>query len=281
MRSIKKIHQARYEPIADLKTWNALPLASPDYTDPFIFLNHHGPQIYPSHNSGLPFGPHPHRGMETVTFILDGDIMHRDSGGHDSVVTAGGVQWMTAGKGLVHAEISSEEFMKNGGNLEILQLWLNLPSNLKLSDPQYLGKQKDEIITFTAFPGVNMELISGMYHEYTPTFNIRKDIFLSLLSFDSGAEYTEMVPESDNILLYIIKGDFDVNGVNITTHQLAEFEKDHRLMTIKANSPGIIMFGHARPFNEPIIARGPFVMNTMDEIYQAYEDFQKGHFGRL
>ena len=281
MRSIKQIYQARYEPIADLKTWNALPLIAPEQTDPFIFLNHHGPQTYLQRNSGLPFGPHPHRGMETVTFILDGDIMHQDSGGHDSVVTAGGVQWMTAGKGLVHAEISSEEFKKSGGKLEILQLWLNLPASYKMSKPQYIGKQKDEIVSFTAFPGVGMDLISGRYHEYEPSFDIRKDIFLSLLTFDQNGVYEERVPVDDNILLYVIKGDFVVNGKKAGTHQLVEFDKNNHLINIKSLNSGVILFGHARPFGEPIVARGPFVMNTMAEIYEAYDDYQKGLFGRL
>src|SRR5687768_13743051 len=103
MRTIKMIHKASYAPIADLITYSPLPSRSLQQIDPFLFLNHHGPQQYKPHNNGLPFGPHPHRGMETVTFILDGDIMHKDSAGHESVITAGGVQYMTAGRGLIHA----------------------------------------------------------------------------------------------------------------------------------------------------------------------------------
>jgi redox-sensitive bicupin YhaK (pirin superfamily) len=106
MRTITKIHNASYAPIADLTTYTALPTPSGQQIDPFLLLNHHGYQQYTSNNSGLPFGPHPHRGMETVTFILEGDIMHRDSSGHESVIEAGGIQWMTAGSGLIHAEVS-------------------------------------------------------------------------------------------------------------------------------------------------------------------------------
>jgi redox-sensitive bicupin YhaK (pirin superfamily) len=122
MRSIKKLHIPEYAPIADLITYRVLPTRSIEYIDPFLFLNHHGPQVYKPNNNGLPFGPHPHRGMETVTFVISGDIAHKDSSGHDNVTNAGGVQWMTAGRGLIHAEVSSDEFMKNGGPLEILQL---------------------------------------------------------------------------------------------------------------------------------------------------------------
>jgi redox-sensitive bicupin YhaK (pirin superfamily) len=114
MRSIKIIHKATYSPIGDRKTHSPLPLAALRQIDPFIFLNHHGPQFYAPNNNGLSFGPHPHRGMETVTFIMDGEIMHKDSGGHESIIKAGGVQWMTAGKGLIHAEVSPEEFKWKG-----------------------------------------------------------------------------------------------------------------------------------------------------------------------
>ena len=107
--------------------------------DPFIFLNHHGPQNYGPDNSGLPFGPHPHRGMETVTIIIEGDIAHKDSAGNNSVIESGGVQWMTAGKGLIHEEVSSDEFKEKGGPLEILQLWVNLPARLKMTEPKYKG----------------------------------------------------------------------------------------------------------------------------------------------
>ena len=139
--------------------------------DPFIFLNHHGPQNYGPDNKGLPFGPHPHRGMETVTIIMDGDISHKDSSGNDSVIESGGVQWMTAGKGLVHSEVSSENFMKKGGPLEILQLWVNLPARLKMTPPKYKGLQKDYIPTTSFDQGkVWAQVISGKLNETEGAF---------------------------------------------------------------------------------------------------------------
>src|SRR5450759_363315 len=137
MKTIKANHKAEYEPIADLVTYRAMPTnhVAMNQLDPFIFLNHHGWQEYSPNNNGLPFGPHPHRGFETVTFILEGDLTHKDSSGATSVIKAGGVQWMTAGSGLVHAEISSDEFKKKGGPLEILQLWVNLPAKHKMTQP--------------------------------------------------------------------------------------------------------------------------------------------------
>jgi len=124
-KTIKHLHPAVRDDIADLITRRPVPGAEIEQVDPFLFLNHHGPQVYPPRNGGLPFGPHPHRGFETVTFILTGELAHRDSAGHESVIKEGGIQWMTAGSGLVHAEISPDDFKRSGGPLEILQLWVS------------------------------------------------------------------------------------------------------------------------------------------------------------
>src|SRR5512140_3068636 len=131
-RSVHNIHRAERDDIADLTTRRPLPSRSIGELDPFLFLNHHGPQVYPPGSNGLPFGPHPHRGFETVTFILEGELAHRDSGGHESIIGPGGVQWMTAGSGLIHEEVSPEDFKRRGGLMEILQLWVNLPASLKM-----------------------------------------------------------------------------------------------------------------------------------------------------
>ena len=138
-RGVIAQHPAIRDDIGDLTTRRPLPGPGLDQLDPFLFLNHHGPQVYPANNRGLPFGPHPHRGFETVTFILEGSLAHADSAEHQSVIHAGGVQWMTAGSGIVHAEVSPPEFLHDGGPLEILQLWINLPASLKMSEPRYVG----------------------------------------------------------------------------------------------------------------------------------------------
>jgi redox-sensitive bicupin YhaK (pirin superfamily) len=145
LKTVTALHPARRDDIGDLATRRPVPGPGLEQVDPFLFLNHHGPQTYGPDNSGLPFGPHPHRGFETVTFILEGELAHRDSAGHESVIKAGGVQWMTAGSGIVHAEVSPDDFLKSGGPLELLQLWVNLPGRLKMSPPHYVGLQADQI----------------------------------------------------------------------------------------------------------------------------------------
>src|SRR5437868_13435177 len=157
-RTLRTLDPEQRDDIADLQMRRPLPGPGIDILDPFLILNHHGPQVYPPGNQGLPFGPHPHRGFETVTFILEGELTHRGSGGHESVIRAGGVQWMTARSGLVHAEISPEEFKRSGGPLEILQLWVNLPARLKFVKPAYTGLQREDI------PAVTTPDAQGVVH---------------------------------------------------------------------------------------------------------------------
>ncbi|WP_373058848.1 pirin family protein [Zunongwangia sp. H14] len=280
MRSIKNIHKAEYRPIADLITYSPMPTGSIQMIDPFLFLNHHGPQKYPANNNGLPFGPHPHRGMETVTFILDGDIAHKDSGGHKSVIESGGVQWMTAGSGLIHAEVSSEKFKKEGGDLEILQLWVNLPAKYKMTEPKYLGFQKDQIPTISLDEGkIKGQVVSGKLEDTTGAFDTFTNVNLSTLHFEEGAKLELSIPRENNIFFYVIKGEFEVNETQVKALHLAEFNNDDEKLLIKANADSTLLLGHAKPFDEPVVARGPFVMNSMEEIDQAYTDFQSGKMG--
>lgn len=278
MRTINKIIDAVYSPIADLITYSPLPAESLNQIDPFLLLNHHGPQKYPSNNNGLPFGPHPHRGMETVTFIIDGDIMHKDSSGNESVITAGGVQWMTAGSGLIHAEVSSSEFKKKGGNLEILQLWVNLPAKQKMTKPFYKGLQSDEIPNIKYTNG-SIKVISGKHEKTDGAFTSINNVHLSLINFFADSELQLEVPVDENILFYIINGDLKVNNKNADARQLVQFNNDSEKISIEIIEDSLILFGHAKPFNEPVVAQGPFVMNSREEIAEAYYDYRSGKFG--
>jgi redox-sensitive bicupin YhaK (pirin superfamily) len=281
VRTIKKIHAALYSPIADLTTYSPLPSRTISQIDPFLFLNHHGRQIYPANNNGLPFGPHPHRGMETVTFILEGDIKHQDSGGHESVIEAGGVQWMTAGRGLIHAEVSSEKFKREGGPLEILQLWVNLPSKLKMMAPNYSGLQKAFIPTLTRDQdNVDINIISGTWFDTPGAFLSITGISLATLYFKSGGKVDLLIPNDQNIFFYVIKGELMVNATTASIHQLVEFNNNAPEVSITAIEECILLIGYAKPLEEPVVAQGPFVMNTQQEITQAYQDYQDGKFGQ-
>ena len=282
MKTIKANHKAVSEPIADLVTFRAIPSAhiSMNQLDPFIFLNHHGWQTYKPNNNGLPFGPHPHRGFETVTFILEGDLTHKDSSGASSIITEGGVQWMTAGSGLVHAEVSSEEFKKNGGPLEILQLWVNLPAAHKMTAPKYIGLQSDEIPVALWDDGkVKAQIIAGNWSGTEGAVKPLTDIHLSRIDFAPGGKMTTNIAENKTVFLYVVKGKIKVNGEAVEMHHIVEFNHDGKVVELKSLEESIILFGYATPFHEPFLAYGPFVMNTQEEIMQAYEDYNNGKFG--
>lgn len=280
MRTIKTIHKPVYEPISDLVTYRVIPTQSIQYLDPFLFLNHHGPQVYPQNNNGLPFGPHPHRGMETVTFIVEGDIAHFDSGGSKSVINAGGVQWMTAGRGLIHSEVSSDEFKQSGGDLEILQLWVNLPAKDKMCEPFYKGLQKDDIPAIQANGDqVTVNLVSGEYKGIKGPFESGIGMHLATIKLKEGAEWSVQIPASENIFFYLIQGQLEVNGSPVDKMSLVEFENDSEQISVKASKDSLLLLGHAEPLNEPVVSQGPFVMNTRAEIQQAYMDYQAGKFG--
>lgn len=279
-RTVNKLHPAISDDIGDLRTQRPLPARGLEYLDPFLFLNHHGPQVYPPGNMGLPFGPHPHRGFETVTFIVEGVLTHRDTGGHESVIREGGVQWMTAGRGLEHAEVSPPEFLKNGGPLEILQLWINLPARLKMTEPRYTGLQKVDIPSFELHGGrVRINLISGEWDGTIGPAPSLTAIEMMTVNFADGGRVSLPAPRGRTVFLYVVRGWLRVAGTDAQAFNLVEMNDDGDSVEIEAVSPSIAIFGHGEPIGEPVVAHGPFVMNTREEIIQAIRDYQAGKFG--
>jgi hypothetical protein len=282
-RTVKLLHPALRDDIGDLTTRRPLPGPGLDQVDPFLFLNHHGPQVYPPNNRGLPFGPHPHRGFETVTFILDGELAHLDSGGHESVIRADGVQWMTAGRGLVHAEISPDSFKRQGGALEILQLWVNLPARLKMTTPAYTGLQRADIPAIAADAGrVQVDLISGEWDGQQGPIHSATGIAMTVLRFEAGGALSPAVPPAHNVFLYVVRGEVAVSGRQVPSGNLVTLNQDGDAVEMVAGTQGaLVLFGHAMPFDEAVVAHGPFVMNTAQEIQQAVRDYQRGLFGGI
>jgi len=279
---IRGLHPSHRDDIADLVTRRPVPGPKISQVDPFLFLNHHGPQVYPQNNRGLPFGPHPHRGFETVTFILEGELMHRDSGGHESVIRAGGVQWMTAGSGLVHAELSPDGFKRAGGPLEILQLWVNLPARLKMTAPRYQGLQADQIPSFATADGkARINLISGEWGRASGPVESITGNFMTTIAAESGAQLEFHHLEQRSVSLYVVSGDVRIGDREVAQHTLVEFELAGDELTIETTTAARLLYGHGEAINEPVVAHGPFVMNTVDEIRQAIIDYQAGKFGNV
>ncbi|MBU0669516.1 MAG: pirin family protein [Alphaproteobacteria bacterium] len=274
-RSLLSIHKARREDIGDLVTRRPVPGPGLEQVDPFLFLNHHGPQTYPPGNNGLPFGPHPHRGFETVTFILQGNLAHRDTGGGENVVEAGGVQWMTAGRGLIHAELSPESFKRGGGPLEILQLWVNLPARLKMTEPRYLPVAADEIAAVELAPGVTLRAVSG--REGAPVSSLT-GVMLATVELAAGSSATLPAPAGRSVFFYMVNGTARIGPDEVPEHHLAQ-TGDGAGLAVSSENGGLILYGHAEPIGEPVVAHGPFVMTTREEILEAIQDYQRGMFG--
>ena len=275
-RTVKEVHSSRREDIADLVTRR--PAHALDLLNPFLFINHHGPQVYPPGNQGLPFGPHPHRGFETVTFIVEGSLVHRDTAGHESAITAGGIQWMTAGRGVEHSETSSEEFRRTGGPLEILQLWINLPARLKMTHPAYRGLQREEIPVYTEGSS-RVHLIAGEWDgNAAPIESITRHTLMTI-EIPAGAQLTLPAPSERVVFFYVVHGEVRVSDTLAKEFELVELNADGDLIEVQASRDALIIFGHADPISEPIAAYGPFVMNSQKEIMQTINDYQSGAFG--
>lgn len=280
-RSVVRLHPAIRADIADLITRRPLPNARLAQLDPFLFLNHHGPQTYPANNHGLPFGPHPHRGFETVTFILEGELSHLDSGGHESIIGAGGVQWMTAGSGLVHAELSPERFKRRGGPLEILQLWVNLPGRLKMTTPAYRGLQGEDIPKAEADGGrVRIEVVSGEWLGVEGAFASLTGVAMAVVRLAVGGRVELPIPQGRTVFCYVVSGEPRIGGTPAPAFNLAQLS-DGRVVELSSDEGAVLLLGHADAIGEPVVAHGPFVMNTQEEIVQAIRDYQAGRFGGL
>jgi len=279
---VRRIHPAVRDDIGDLITQRPVPSSHLEQVDPFLFLNHHGPQTYPPRNRGLPFGPHPHRGFETVTFILEGMLTHKDSAGHESIIRAGGVQWMTAGSGLIHAEISPREFLETGGPLEILQLWVNLPPHLKMTQPAYTGLQKEDIPALSLDGGrVTMHLTAGEWEGTRGPVQSLTGVFMSTIEFKAGGRLRVRDLADRNVFLYVVRGALQAGVADdrISAFHLVELGHEGDEVEMTALEDSVILFGHAEPIGAPVVSHGPFVMNSRAEIEQAIRDYQAGKFG--
>jgi redox-sensitive bicupin YhaK (pirin superfamily) len=249
---------------------------------PFLMLDYAGPAEFPSTAERKGVGSHPHRGFETVTIVYEGEVAHKDSTGQGGVIGPGDVQWMTAGSGILHEEFHSEEFAKAGGTLNMVQLWVNLPSQLKMTKPGYqaiLDKQIPVIDLQNA--AGQARIIAGKFaghegpaHTFTP-MNVVD------LKLQKG-EFTLPVPEGWNISLVVLKGAVEAgDGVVAKDAQMLMFSNQGQDIQVNVLEDSIALLLSGEPINEPIVGYGPFVMNTKEEIAQAMQDFNSGSFGAI
>lgn len=259
------------------------PLPSPEAAelDPFLLLHHHGPHHFGPYNQGLPFAPHPHRGFETLTFILSGAVEHADSLGYRSTIEAGGVQWMTAGRGLVHTENLPMEMREAGGDMEILQLWMNLPARFKKLPPQYQGFQRADLPVVDSGNGILTQVISGQHRSTQGPAHSPTQLTVYSVAFEKGGSEIYSVPEGEQVFLYVVKGEVVVNGKLAYDHQQVLFDLEGTTLEISTQSSGHFILASGKPLEEPVVQHGPFVMNSTTEILEAMRDYQMGKMGMM
>lgn len=188
---------------------------------------------------------------------------------------------MTAGSGLVHAELSPREFKEHGGPLEILQLWVNLPSRLKMTEPRYSGVQETEMPLVPIAEGRGtLQLASGEFAGKTGPISSLTDVFMSIVRLDQDSSQRLPAPIGRNVFFYVVEGAGSVSNIRYRKWQLFEFAGDAEAIEVRAEEPTLLIFGHAEPIAEPVVAHGPFVMNSREEIVAAYRDYEAGKFHR-
>jgi quercetin 2,3-dioxygenase len=241
--------------------------------DPFLMLDAFGTDNPDDYIGGFP--DHPHRGFETVTYMIAGRMRHRDSAGHEGLLQNGGVQWMTAGRGVIHSELPEQE----EGRMEGFQLWLNLPARDKMSAPWYRDIQSADIPEFTA-PGLTVRVIAGESQGVTGAVQreATQPLYLDL-HLAEGTHFAQPLPAEHNAFVYVYRGQVTVNGTEVPAGRMALLRNEGDGVAPQAGPDSRALLIAGRPLNEPIAQYGPFVMNTQQEIFQAVEDFRAGHFG--
>lgn len=262
------------------------PTATLDHVDPFLLLDEMGPVDWPPGEAvGAP--DHPHRGFETVTYVLDGRHQHKDSRGNQGELGPGDVQWMTAGAGVVHSEMPHPEFRKSGGRSHGFQLWVNLPARDKMMAPRYQEVPAAEIPEGQTPDGrVKARVIAGEALGAKAVIETRTPIYYLHYTVQPGGETEQTIPEDYNAFAYLISGEVRLGpeGVAVSDGQLAEFGPGDTVsirVDAEATQPADFLLLSGVPIREPIARHGPFVMNTRQELIQAFEDFQSGRMGAI
>ncbi|WEF26525.1 pirin family protein [Klebsiella aerogenes] len=250
---------------------------------PFLLLDYAGPHTFPAGNGKRGVGEHPHRGFETVTIVYSGEVEHRDSTGRGGVIGPGDVQWMTAGAGILHEEFHSEAFTRSGGELKMMQLWVNLPAKDKMTTPGY------QSITADVIPEAVLEnnagkvrVIAGHYGDVAGPAHTFSPLNVWDMQLNQGCDVTLRQPEGWSTALVVLEGEVTVNGAERAREgQLVVLSQKGDAFHLEAGSDAKILLMSGEPLQEPIVGYGPFVMNTKTQIAEAIRDFNSGRFGQI
>jgi quercetin 2,3-dioxygenase len=258
---------------AGVRLTRVLPQELQRRLDPFLMMDAFATDDPDDYIAGFP--DHPHRGFETITYMVAGRMRHRDSAGHEGLLESGGMQWMTAGRGVIHSELPEQE----EGRMEGFQLWLNLPARDKMSEPWYRDFQARDLPRFVSGEGVTATVIAGESHGVAGAVarDATQPLYLDL-RLPAGAAFAQPIPAGHNAFAYVYRGEIEIAGTRITAGRMAVLANDAQAdgVQLRAGPESRALLIAGRPLREPIVQYGPFVMNTREEIYQAMVDFRDG-----
>lgn len=288
MKKYKSIQQKVNSPLVNMgpiKLRQPLPTEGIENVDPFLLLHHYGPYAISEFNNPFDLGPHPHRGFEPITLLFKGEQLHRDSLGNEMVVKAGGVQWTTAGRGIIHAEAPTKEFVEKGGDLEGIQLWLNLPTKDKMIPPNYQHLEDEQIPkVFSSDKKVQLNIIAGQQANEQGLIKTQTAVNVITANAEKDGEIQIDLPENHQSLIYLLEGEVLINNQEVLKKgdiQMVVFNTDGNTVSFKANEKSTLLVLSGEPISEKVTQYGPYVMNTQTEILEAMRDFQQGKMGYL
>ena len=288
MKNYKTIEKVVTSPLVNMgpiRLRQPLPTQGLENVDPFILLHHYGPYAISEFNNPFDLGPHPHRGFEPITLLFKGEQLHRDSLGNEMTVKAGGVQWTTAGRGIIHAEAPTKEFVKRGGDLEGIQLWLNLPTKYKMMTPNYQHLEDEQIPKlFSEDKKVQLNIVAGHQKEVLGNITTQTEVNVFTAIAQEKGKIEIDIPKHHKSLIYLLEGEIVVNAKQVLTkgnHQMVTFNTDGDLIEFEATEKSTLLILSGAPINEKVTQYGPYVMNTQTEILEAMRDFKQGKMGYL
>ncbi len=265
-------------PVTTIFSYNDLA----EVLSPFLLLDYVAPyEFEPTERLDRGVGEHPHRGFETVTIVYQGEVTHRDSSGGGGTIGTGDVQWMTAGAGIIHREFHSAAFAARGGNFQCVQLWVNLPAQLKMTPPAYQALTSDRIPQVSLGEGARARLFAGQFGEARGPAKTHSPMHVWDVRLDAGAHVTLPAGEGETTALFVLSGEILIDGEVIRSEGLAVLSREGEGAEVLAQTDAVLLYLNGAPLNEPIVGYGPFVMNTEAEIYQAFRDYDAGRFGTI
>lgn len=288
MNNLKTIQERVGSPLVDMgpiKLRQPLPTKGIDQVDPFLLLHHYGPYAISAFNNPFDLGPHPHRGFEPITLLFKGEQWHRDSLGNEMLVKAGDVQWTTAGRGIIHAEGPSKEFVERGGELEGIQLWLNLPAKDKMMPPAYQHLKSEDIPVVQNKDGsIRLKVVAGKQGEVQGLIHTQTEVNVFTVKANAEGKMQVVLPKEHQSLIYLLDGEVLVNNEGLLKKgaaQMFTFNTGGNVIQLEAKSTSNLLILSGEPINEKVTQYGPYVMNTQTEIMEAMRDFQQGKMGYL